>query len=96
LPCILGFGDVNRRDILGRCVFWLFQGVMLKLAEDMGYVTRQGNVTCPVFVIPFKRHTRVYLFLPVSCELIAVQEGVSEVICMVLAHAFDCEIIYYE
>jgi hypothetical protein len=76
LCCILGFGAINRRDISGRCVLWLLWSVMLKLSEYIDYVTRNGNVTCSVFVIPLQRHARVYFSLPISCELIAAQEGV--------------------
>jgi hypothetical protein len=75
LRCILDFGAVNRRDISGRCVLWIIWSVMLKLAEDIGYVTRHGNVTFSVFVIPFKRHARVYFSFPISFELIVAQEG---------------------
>jgi hypothetical protein len=64
---------------------------MLKLAEDIGYLTRHGNVTCPVFVIPFQTHARVHFSLPISCELIADQEGVSKVICMLISHILDCK-----
>jgi hypothetical protein len=69
---------------------------MLKLAEAISYVTRHGNFTCPVFVIPFQIHDRVYFYLSISCDFIAAQEGVPEMICMLLAYVFDCKIIHDE
>jgi hypothetical protein len=94
--CILCVGAVHRSAVSGRCVLLFFWGVMLNFSEDIGYVTRHGNVTCPDSAIPFQGHARVNLSFPVSCELIAAQEGVSEVICVVLAHILDCKIIHYE
>jgi hypothetical protein len=74
--CILGFGAVNRRDVSGRCVLLLLWSVMLKLAEDIGYLTKHGNVTCSDFLIPFEIHAIVYFPLPISCDFIAAQEEI--------------------
>jgi hypothetical protein len=47
LCCILSFGTVYMLAVSRRCVLWMLWRVMLELAEDIGYVTRYGNVTCP-------------------------------------------------
>jgi hypothetical protein len=71
-------------------------GVMLKFAEHVWNISRHGNVTCPVFVIPFQSHAWVCLRRPVSGEFIAFQQSISEMISVLFSHVFDSEIVHYE
>jgi hypothetical protein len=50
------FSPIPWRDISGRCVLWVFGGIMLELAEYVLNIAMHGNVACSVFVIPFQRH----------------------------------------
>jgi hypothetical protein len=64
---ILSLGAVHGRDVPGRGMLWMLGGVMLKFAEHVGDVTRHGNVTCSVFVIPFQSYAGVYRSELVRC-----------------------------
>jgi hypothetical protein len=90
---ILSLGAVDRRDIPGRGMLWVFGGVMLKLAQDVGNVPRHGNVTCAFVVILFQSHAGVHRCRPVGCEFIRSQKGIPEMLCILLANVFNCEIV---
>jgi hypothetical protein len=77
-------------------MLWVLGGVMLKFAQYIGDVPRHGNVACSFVIIPFQRHAGVYCRGPVSCEFISSQKGVPEMLCMVLAEVFYCEIVNRE
>jgi hypothetical protein len=68
---ILSLGAVDRRDVPGRGVLLVPGGVMLKLAQAVGNVSRHGNVAYSFVVIPFQLHTGVHRCRPVSCEFIS-------------------------
>jgi hypothetical protein len=55
-----------------------------------------GNVAYVFVIIPFQLHARVHRCRPVSCELITSQKGVPEMLCVVLADVFECEIVNNE
>jgi hypothetical protein len=69
---------------------------MLKLAEKVLNVSRHGNVACSFFIIPFKHHAVLYRRRSVSCEFIRSQKSVPEMLCMLLAYVFNCEIVHNE